>query len=156
FRAHLARDPSLARHATGWSLRVHLHTQVRLLAQPHRGASSSSSPAAIGARSCRARSRTALGASVRQKKALAYWGVGMESCARSGRTGGGRLARPEASSSSESLWRAILVLGGHDRLSFRVRSVIGNALESGSATGIGRSESFGPRPVGIGCGSGHE
>jgi transposase len=37
FRAHLTRNQSLARHSTSWSLRVHVHAQTRLLAQPHRG-----------------------------------------------------------------------------------------------------------------------
>jgi transposase len=37
FRAHLERNQSLARRSTGWPLRVHLHTQAWLLAQPRRG-----------------------------------------------------------------------------------------------------------------------
>ena len=37
FRTHLERNQSLARRPTGRSLRVHLHAQARLLAQPHRG-----------------------------------------------------------------------------------------------------------------------
>ena len=37
FRAYLERDQSLARHSTGWPLRVHLHAQAWLLAQSHRG-----------------------------------------------------------------------------------------------------------------------
>jgi hypothetical protein len=36
-RAHLARDKGLARYATARPLRLHLHAQARLLAQPHRG-----------------------------------------------------------------------------------------------------------------------
>jgi hypothetical protein len=36
--AHISREtPSLARYSTERSLRVHLHAQTRLLAQPHRG-----------------------------------------------------------------------------------------------------------------------
>ena len=35
--AYLQRNPSLARRSTGGPLRVHLHAQARLLAQPHRG-----------------------------------------------------------------------------------------------------------------------
>src|ERR1700704_4436954 len=36
--AHISREtPSLARHSTVGPLRVHLHAQARLLAQPHRG-----------------------------------------------------------------------------------------------------------------------
>src|SRR5262245_29700591 len=34
---HLERNQSLARHSTGWPLRLHLHTHARFLAQPHRG-----------------------------------------------------------------------------------------------------------------------
>ena len=37
FRAHLQRNQNLARHSTSRPLRVHLHAQARLLAQPHRG-----------------------------------------------------------------------------------------------------------------------
>ena len=37
FRAHLAGNQSLARHPTGRPLRLYLHAQARLLAQPHRG-----------------------------------------------------------------------------------------------------------------------
>lgn len=43
-----------------------------------------------------------------------------------------------------------LVLGGHDRLPFGfdvVSATPSNPLESGSATGTGRSDSCGPRPV---------
>ena len=34
---HFERNNSLARRSTIWTLRVHLHTQARLVAQPHRG-----------------------------------------------------------------------------------------------------------------------
>jgi hypothetical protein len=37
FRAHLKRNQNLARPSTGRPLRVHLHTQAWLLAQPRRG-----------------------------------------------------------------------------------------------------------------------
>ena len=37
FRAHLKRNQSLACHSTARPLRVHLHAQARLVAQPHRG-----------------------------------------------------------------------------------------------------------------------
>ena len=35
--AHISKEQNLARHPTGRPLRVHLHTQARLLAQPRRG-----------------------------------------------------------------------------------------------------------------------
>jgi hypothetical protein len=37
FRAHLQRNQNLARHSTGRPLRIHLHAQAWLLAQPRRG-----------------------------------------------------------------------------------------------------------------------
>jgi hypothetical protein len=37
FGAYLQRNPNLARYSAGGPLRVHLHVQARLLAQPHRG-----------------------------------------------------------------------------------------------------------------------
>ena len=37
FRTHLEGNQSLARHATGRPLRLYVHAQARLLAQPHRG-----------------------------------------------------------------------------------------------------------------------
>ena len=35
--AHISRNQSLARHTTGRPLRLYVHAQARLLAQPHRG-----------------------------------------------------------------------------------------------------------------------
>ena len=37
FRTHLEGNQSLARHTTGRPLRLYVHAQARLLAQPHRG-----------------------------------------------------------------------------------------------------------------------
>src|SRR6476660_8583301 len=37
FRTHLEGNQSLARHATGRPLRLHVHAKTRLLAQSHRG-----------------------------------------------------------------------------------------------------------------------